>query len=226
MPAHAFVAASNKKGDSDEMARRTKDEAEQTRNAILDAAEKVFYAHGVARTTLEQIATTANVTRGAVYWHFKDKSELCQAMFERVFLPQEDLLERLASHPGDAPLRDLKAACLDSLALLARDKRRQRVVTILMFRCEYVDEMEAAMKRRHVCKDRMLQRCEKLFEQARKQKELKPGWTPRLAAISLQALMGGLIMSGLEGRKVFDLRSAPKACLDAFFDSISTKKLD
>lgn len=208
------------------MVRRTKDEAEQTRNAILDAAEKVFYAHGVARTSLEQIAASANVTRGAVYWHFKDKIELCQAMFERVFLPQEDVLERLASGASAAPLNDLRKACLDSLALLAKDKRRQRVVTILMFRCEYVEQMEAAMKRRRECKDRMLRRCEKMFEQAYKRKELKSGWTPRLAATTLQALIGGLIMSGLEGRKVFDLRTAAPASLNAFFASISSKKLD
>lgn len=208
------------------MARRTKDEAEQTRNAILDAAEKVFYAHGVARTSLEQIATAANVTRGAVYWHFKDKMELCQAMFERVFLPQEDVLERLAATPSATPIKDLKEACLDSLALLARDKRRQRVVTILMFRCEYVEQMADAMKRRRECKDRMLQRCERLFERAHKQKALKPGWTPHLAAATLQALIGGLIMSGLEGRKVFDLRKAPPACLNAFFAAISAKELD
>ena len=66
------------------MARRTKDEAEKTRNAILDAAEHVFNEHGVARTSLEEIARAANVTRGAVYWHFKDKIALCEAMLQRV----------------------------------------------------------------------------------------------------------------------------------------------
>ena len=65
------------------MARRTKLEAEQTRHAILDAAERIFYAHGVTRTSLEEIAKHAGVTRGAVYWHFKDKIELCEAMLQR-----------------------------------------------------------------------------------------------------------------------------------------------
>ena len=85
-------------------ARRTKDEAEQTRDAILDAAEKVFYKHGVARTSLQQIARVAKVTRGAVYWHFKDKIELCEAMIKCVFLPQEDMLEQLSSS-SPAPRR-------------------------------------------------------------------------------------------------------------------------
>jgi len=48
------------------------------------------------------------VTRGAVYWHFGDKLELCEAMLKRVFLPQEDLLEQLAARESDTPLDDLK----------------------------------------------------------------------------------------------------------------------
>ena len=55
------------------MARRTKAEAESTRAAILDAAEVLFYQHGVSRTTLEKIALAANVTRGAIYWHFENR---------------------------------------------------------------------------------------------------------------------------------------------------------
>jgi AcrR family transcriptional regulator len=203
------------------MARRTKIEAEQTRNAILDAAEKVFYAHGVARTSIEEIAGQAGVTRGAVYWHFKDKIELCEAMMQRVFLPQEDVLERLASSDSDSPLEDLHKACRDSLKLIATDKRRRRVVSIMMFRCEYVEEMADVIKRRRQCKDRMLERCLRMFERAQKLKILAPGWTPQLAALSLQALMGGLILNGLEGRKQFNLDEAGPACLDSFFRSIS-----
>ena len=202
------------------MARRTKEDAEKTRDAILDAAEVVFYAHGVARTSLEQIATEAKVTRGAVYWHFKDKLQLCEGMMQRVFLPQEDVLERLAARASDTPLDDLLTAYLDSLRLIATDERRARVVSILIFRCEYVEEMTAIMERRRACKDRMLQQSQKLFERAKKLGHLSPDWTPRQAATHLQALMGGLIVNGLEQRKNFDLKKTGKICLKAFFRSV------
>jgi hypothetical protein len=142
-------------------------------------------------------------------------------MMQRVFLPQEDVLERLASSDTDTPLEDLRNACRDSLRLIATDKQRHRVVSILMFRCEYVEEMAAIMKRRRQCKDRMLDRCTRLFERSEALKMLAPEWTPRLAAVSLQALMGGLILNGLEGRKQFNLAEAGPTCLDAFFRSIS-----
>ena len=44
------------------MVRKTKEEAQETRNAILDAAELVFQEHGVSRTSLAEIAAAAGVT--------------------------------------------------------------------------------------------------------------------------------------------------------------------
>jgi TetR/AcrR family acrAB operon transcriptional repressor len=203
------------------MARRTKGEAEQTRNAILDAAEQVFNERGVARTSLEEIARAASVTRGAVYWHFRDKIALCEAMLQRVFLPQEDILERLATSDSDTPLTDLKKACCDALRLMARDRRRRRVATILNHRCEYVEEMTAIMKRRWQCKDRMLSRSQLLFERARKLGQLAPHWPPPTAARALQALMSGLIANALEREKSFSLAKEGVACIEAFFRSVS-----
>ena len=71
------------------MARRTKEEALATRHRLLDAAELLFQAQGVSNTSLQQIAERAGATRGAIYWHFKDKADLFDAMMERVKLPLE-----------------------------------------------------------------------------------------------------------------------------------------
>jgi TetR/AcrR family acrAB operon transcriptional repressor len=56
------------------MARATKEEALETRNRIIDAAEEVMFARGVAQTSLADVADAAGVTRGAIYWHFKNKA--------------------------------------------------------------------------------------------------------------------------------------------------------
>ena len=72
------------------MVKRTRDEAAETRNGILDAAERVFSVRGVSHTSLEDIAKAAGVTRGAIYWHFRNKSELFTAMVDRVTFPLGD----------------------------------------------------------------------------------------------------------------------------------------
>jgi AcrR family transcriptional regulator len=204
------------------MPRRTKDDAEKTRGRILDAAEKVFYARGVTRSSLEHVAKEAGVTRGAVYWHFKDKPALCDALAQRIFLPYEDMLEELTAQPSATPLLDLKSACVHSLKMMAKDKRRRNVVTILFLRCEYVEEMLGIIKRRNACKSRMLDLSEKLFSRARELKMLAPFWTPRQAAVAMQALATGLILGGLEHRKNFGFATMGVACIEAFFTSLQT----
>ena len=61
------------------MARRTKEDAEATRNKLLDAAAEVFFAKGVAGASLSEVAQAAGLTRGAIYWHLKDKVDLFDA---------------------------------------------------------------------------------------------------------------------------------------------------
>lgn len=65
--------------------RRTQAErAAETREALIAAARPLFAAHGFADVALETIVRAAGVTRGALYHHFADKTELFAAVFERV----------------------------------------------------------------------------------------------------------------------------------------------
>jgi AcrR family transcriptional regulator len=65
--------------------RRTQAErAAGTREALIAAGRQLFAAHGFADTALEAIVRTAGVTRGALYHHFADKTELFAAVFEQV----------------------------------------------------------------------------------------------------------------------------------------------
>src|SRR5574339_1110092 len=105
------------------MVRRTKEEAQETRSRILDAAERVFHEKGVAHASLEDIAAAAEVTRGAIYWHFKDKAELFDAMMQRVVLPAEDMLEHAGCCGEANPLEILRRTTIDVLMRTARDDR-------------------------------------------------------------------------------------------------------
>ena len=58
------------------MARRTKEEAEQTKQAILGSALELLYEKGFSRTTFDEVAKRINLTKGAVYWHFRNKADL------------------------------------------------------------------------------------------------------------------------------------------------------
>jgi len=62
--------------------RRTKEEAEQTRQQILDAALLIFSQKGFQATRLQDIATEAGATRGAIYHHFQNKAGLYKSLIE------------------------------------------------------------------------------------------------------------------------------------------------
>jgi AcrR family transcriptional regulator len=65
--------------------RRTQAErSAETRESLIAAARSLFAAHGFADVALETIVRAAGVTRGALYHHFPDKTELFAAAFEQV----------------------------------------------------------------------------------------------------------------------------------------------
>jgi AcrR family transcriptional regulator len=69
----------------DDTRRRTQAErAAETRETLIAVARPLFAAHGFADVALETIVRAAGVTRGALYHHFADKTELFAAVFERV----------------------------------------------------------------------------------------------------------------------------------------------
>ena len=116
------------------MVRRTKAEAAVTREQLLDAAERVFRDRGVASTTLGEVAAAAGVTRGAVYWHFRDKADLLGAMCERATLPLDAIFEQAADGGAD-PLDALRSTAVAALTQLARDPRAQAVFQLVFQTC-------------------------------------------------------------------------------------------
>ncbi|RCX31787.1 TetR family transcriptional regulator [Thioalbus denitrificans] len=69
------------------MARKTRTEADRTRRVLLDSALELFRRQGVVHTTLNQIAANAGMTRGAVYWHFRNKEEIILALWALHLFP-------------------------------------------------------------------------------------------------------------------------------------------
>ena len=60
--------------------RRTKENAEKTRQTVLTAALTLFSRDGYSITTLSRIAKEAGCSRGPIYWHFQTKDDLSEAV--------------------------------------------------------------------------------------------------------------------------------------------------
>jgi TetR/AcrR family acrAB operon transcriptional repressor len=123
------------------MVRRTKEEAQETRHQILCAAELCFYRKGISRTSLAEIATAAGVTRGAIYWHFQDKSELVGSLLKHISLPLEPLGEASRNPSEPDPLGRMRDLLIKIFQRAATDTQVRRVSEILFHKCEYTEDL-------------------------------------------------------------------------------------
>ncbi|KAA0943395.1 MULTISPECIES: efflux system transcriptional repressor EmhR [unclassified Pseudomonas] len=123
------------------MVRRTKEEAQETRSQILEAAEQAFYERGVARTTLADIAALAGVTRGAIYWHFSNKADLVQAMLDTLHEPLDEMARASESEDEVDPLGCMRKLLIHLFHQVALDPKTRRINEILFHKCEFTDEM-------------------------------------------------------------------------------------
>lgn len=76
------------------MARRSKADMEQTRQALLSSARKSFTDHGYAATAMDELCTAAGLTRGALYHHFGDKQGLLKAVVAEMDVEMDQRLQQ------------------------------------------------------------------------------------------------------------------------------------
>jgi TetR/AcrR family transcriptional regulator, acrEF/envCD operon repressor len=125
------------------MARKKKEEAQKTRQQLIEAAIEQFATRGVANTTLTDIADAAKVTRGAVYWHFCSKSQLFNAIWEQQLPLREIIRDRLSLSENDDPLLILREQFITALQYIAREPRQFALLQILYHKCEFNSDMIA-----------------------------------------------------------------------------------
>lgn len=189
------------------MVRKTKEEALATRHRLLDAAEHLFQAQGVSRTSLQDIARRAGATRGAVYWHFKDKADLFNAMMERVTLPLEQAFQdRLGEEQAD-PLARIRSGVGEALVRIASDPQTRRVFEVATHKVEYVDELVAVQQRHLKSRSDFLVQVERGLEAAARHHAVQLPVSAATAAQGLHAIIDGLIQGWLLESADFDLVS-------------------
>lgn len=90
-------------------ARRVRSRAADTREAVLREAEVLFAERGFAATRLEDVAQRVGVQRPALFYHFRDKRELYDAVLEEVFGTLLDRARALSLR-GQPPAEAMEAA--------------------------------------------------------------------------------------------------------------------
>jgi AcrR family transcriptional regulator len=201
--------------------RRTKAEAAVTREQLLDAAERVFRERGVASTSLGEVAAAAGVTRGAVYWHFRDKVDLLGAMCERATLPLDAIFETAALDGAD-PLESLRRTAVAALVALAGNPRAQAMFQLVFQTCGSSDELAPLASTKERERGACLARVQGLVERAVAAGQLPDDTDASLAAHALHAYVMGLMQAWVQQPHAFDLAAAAPSLVESMVTGLRT----
>ena len=206
------------RGIINNMARKTKEDSQRTRDLILDAAEFIFCEKGVAHASMADIAERAGVSRGAIYGHYKNKTEVALAMCGRA-------LEQPA-FPGkreeyESSLLYLRAQYLHFLKGYMESGSLQRVLEILYSKCEANEENKPILELRESWEARCWQENMDLMQAAVNQGDLPPNLGLSLACTYLSSLVNGVCTMMLDSlsRKI-ESWEAVERILDTGLDAL------
>ncbi len=173
--------------------RRTKQESERTRQKILAAARRVFARQGVTRTTLEEIAAAAGVTRGAIYWHFANKTALFFAMREQIAVPMIDQIDLALLHADRSdPLEGVERFLRGILESLESDVAARQTLQIMGFKCEYVGELDRELVLQRLRCSELVSKLSEAYRRAGRAGSLRAGLSPTIAALETCTFLMGL----------------------------------
>ena len=181
------------------MARKTKEQARETRQKIIDAARTVFHQWGVNRSSLDRVAQEAGLTRGAIYWHFKDKVELFHAVRANTLLPVFEEIDSIISDGSYAdPLDNIGVALRRLFQILDDCPGVRMVLETMINRCERVAEFASVQSALDWPATEFLTRLEHAYRKAAALGTLCSGLDPHFIAKDTAAFAYGLMCRILE----------------------------
>ncbi|WP_044871396.1 TetR family transcriptional regulator [Pseudomonas sp. LFM046] len=202
------------------MARRTKEAAEETRVQILDATERVFHEKGVSRASLAEIAAAAGVSRGAIYWHFENKTDLFQAMLERIHMPLEELARASESADEPDPLGRMRQLLVGLLRRVELDPQSRRIHEILRHKVEYTEELGDLRQKMQDLSSECDLRIAKALRNAVSRGQLPAGLDCRRAAICVHAYVEGVQTNWLLTPAGYSLAQEAEDLVDSLMDML------
>ena len=198
------------------MARRTKEDAEQTRKTILVAALDIISTKGLANTSLDQIAHQAGVTRGAIYWHFKNKTELFSVILDEWLKPTYELSHEWLEQ-ADPSLNNLKTYMVKWLVQLEKQPELTKLFDILFFKVELIGDVKTLIDQANDKAEQDVLALQMYLGTLKSQKVLNVDTDITLLSISLSSFLMGLAQNWLARPSVYSLEKNAQALVDQFF---------
>jgi TetR/AcrR family acrAB operon transcriptional repressor len=201
------------------MARRTKEEAALTRQQILKAALTVFGAKGYSAATLEEIAGEAGVTRGAIYWHFKNKAELYNALIE-TYSARGATVTRQAVAEGGSLVDILRRIFVSLLVAVEEEPDLRAIMEIHLFKTGLSPDLQPGRQQQVQAGAALLSGIAAAMRKGVASGELRSDLAPEDMARAFLALQNGAIYLWLMDPQAFSLSQRAGSLAEIFLGGV------
>jgi TetR/AcrR family acrAB operon transcriptional repressor len=201
--------------------RRTKEEAEITRQNLLAAALEVFSRKGYAATRVEDIATQANVTTGAIYHHFGGKSDLYIALIEDSSA-RANLLAQQIFEEGGSPATILRRLLVRLFEFVEEDLEYRAVVELFLNTTEVSPELAEINEQILAGRRGLAQFLTNLIQNGLDEGEFHSWVSPENTALALVGFMNGMGLIWLQDTGFFSIKERAESLVDSFLNGIVT----
>ena len=203
--------------------RRTKADAAITREQLLSQALRVFSRKGYASTTLQDIASEAGVTRGAIYWHFKGKAELYNTLISEYSERGNRIIQQAAAEGGSL-LDILRRVFVRQLQAIETDRELRAMMELHLFKTGLAPELEEGRQLQVAASLAMVEMLAGIMTQGVELGLLRPDVDTKTMARAYLAFQNGLIQLWLAAPEQFSLLNSAESYADIFMSSIKAQK--
>lgn len=195
--------------------KRTREEAEKTRQDIVDAGLIMFGRKGIESTRVEDIAREAGVTRGAFYYHFKNKYDL----YIHLLKLRADYYNRIISecmNSEQVSILKIRSYMVDVLQKHATDKKFSAFNEMILHKSEKIDDMLQTMKESE--KERIIPT--KLFletiDEGKSDGSIKSEISAGYVVMAIFIFIQGAILFSMTNKDRFSLEERAEGLVDSF----------
>ena len=204
------------------VARRTREEAEETRSAILEAALDLFSERGYCATSFGDIADRIGMTRGAVYWHFREKAELLAALVNEML--RETVNKVQAEVPEVNTFEDLKAHFLARTRIIVEDERVGKFIYFIALQMEWsVETLALTRKRLHEVQTLPFADVERFLAHAARSGYLREEYSVNSLLQVLSGMWKGIVQQHFMGVLEGDVCACVELGLDLFVQGVRSE---
>jgi len=198
--------------------KRTKEEAEQTRQDIIDAGLVVFGNKGVEEATINEIAEEAGVTRGAFYYHFKNKLFLYEHLLRLRAGYYRKIIDE--SFKDDLPpIERIRKYMIDTLIKVATDDEFRSVNEMIFHKSAKIDEMLKTMESSTLKRQIPTKIFQDTLEEGKKNGEVYSETSVDGATMTLFIFVQGAIIFRMLNRD-YNLQEHAEILVDTFLQGI------